>query len=137
MKKLYSKLLLALLLISMPAFGMVMNLQKILTAQSMAASFSSSAIDASLVDLVSIQAVWAGGGAPNGTFSVEVSNDDLSPPTNWSAYPGSAVVIAADGDLAYNVANYGFKWIRLRYVRTGGTGTLNASLVSKMEGTAR
>lgn len=131
MKKLFTLLALSLAL-SFSAEARVLGLKKILDSESMGASFQSEAVDVSKVDLVSIQAVWSGGGAPNGTFTLEVSNDDVSA-SNWTTYPSSSIAIAADGSLFYNVASLGAKWVRIAYARTSGTGTVNAMLTTKEE----
>lgn len=136
------KLIIALLLVTVPAFAMSSYNYKINNASSMGASLNSIGVHVSAVDLVSIQAVWSGGGSPNGTFKIQVSNDDVAEGSaanpsvnvvNWSDYTGSAVAISADGDLAYNIANFGYRWIRLVYTRTSGTATLNTNLVIKSE----
>lgn len=130
------KLILGLLLLSMPAWGIVSFNKQFVSAQSMGASFQSVGVEVSEIDLLSIQAVWSGGGSPNGTFTLEVSNDDVAATdpgsvVNWSTYSGSSIAISDDGDLAYNVANMGYKWVRLAYARTSGTGTLDARILVK------
>jgi len=132
MKKLFT---LFLLLAAIPAFSMQMVSTKISTAQSMGGSFKSTGLDVSKVNLAGIQAVWAGGGSPVGDFSIEVSNDEVDAVgsvTNWTTYSGSVISITTDGDLFYNLANIGFRYIRLSYARTSGTGTLNAILITKL-----
>ena len=136
------KLILALLLVSISAFAELTPLSKtILSSESMGASFVSNGVDISKIDLLSIQAVWTGGGSPNGSFTVEVSNDDVplgsnnqsSNVVNWTTYPSSTITISTDGSLVYNIANLGYRWARVRYVRTSGTGTVNANLVVKVK----
>lgn len=130
-------LILALLLsFSISAHALIADQKQILSSQSMGASFNSTAVDVVPTDLASIQIVWTGGGAPNGSFKLQVSNDDVaacSSATNWSDYSGSTIAISGDGDLAYNVANLGYRCIRVAYTRTSGTGTANANLVMKYE----
>lgn len=125
-----------LFLFSSSAHALIADQKQILVAQSMGASFNSTAVDVVPSDLASIQIVWTGGGAPAGSFKLQVSNDDValcSSVTNWSDYTGSTIAIAGDGDLAYNVANLGYRCMRVAYTRTGGTGTANANLVMKYE----
>lgn len=106
------------------------------SAQSMGASFVTSGIDLSQALHASFQGVWSGGGAPNGTFTVEVSNDNVADPddvTNWTTYGGSSISITADGDLGYSVPSVGYRFARVRYVRTSGTGTFNMQAVVKRD----
>ena len=128
-------IIIALVLFSCSAQALIADQKQVLSSQSMGASFNSTGIDVVPSDLASIQVVWAGGGAPAGTFKLQVSNDDAvcTASTNWTDYPGSNIVIAGDGDLGYNVANLGYRCLRLAYTRTGGTGTANAILVMKYE----
>lgn len=97
-----------------------------------------------LYDL-SIQAVWTG--APVGTFTIQVSNDivPLTPSTsnpvgpdpaanvvNWSTYTGSAVVTSGTpGNWMWITQLAPYKWVRLSYTATSGTGTLNANFFAK------
>jgi hypothetical protein len=75
-----------------------------------------------------IQAVFSGGGSPVGSLAVEAGNDG----TTFLALGGSATVaISADGTNLIHLSNMGYKWIRLKYTRTSGTGTLVASLHAK------
>lgn len=129
-------LTLLLLLIGLSAQAMTMNLSHMFVSQSMGASIPCSvnnSTNVGNVDLVGIQLVWAGGGSPVGSFEVDTSDDDVSPVT-FSTYPGSSLAINADGDLSYNIAVFGHKWICIKYTRTSGTATLNANLVTKKEG---
>lgn len=93
----------------------------------------------------SIQAVWTG--APTGLFSIEVS-DDLVPVApsatnpvgpdpaanvvNWSTYTGSTVTVAGTAGNWMWISQLGpYKWVRLSYTATSGTGTLNATFFAK------
>jgi len=136
------KFIVLLMLICVPSFAEISSLSKdILSSQSMGASFTSKGVDISKIDLLSIQAVWTGGGSPTGDFIVQVSNDDVALSTpdqagnvvNWSTYPSSTISITTDGDLTYNIANIGYRWVRLKYTRTSGTGTIDAKLVVKVK----
>lgn len=128
--------LILFLAFAFPSFAGSMKSIDIATSQSMGASFNSTPVDCSAVQLASIQGVWTGGGSPTGTFKVQVSNDqvnDGASVTNWSDYPSSSIAITTDGDLIYNISNLGYRWVRLVYTRTSGTGTLNAKAVLKSE----
>lgn len=81
-------------------------------------------------------------GTPTGTFSIEISMDyqpGTSPNSapanagNWITLPLSTPVVASgSGDVAYiDLALLSAPYIRLKYTRTSGTGTLNAFVVGK------
>lgn len=91
----------------------------------------------------SYTASWTG--APVGTFNVLVCNDyvyndqsgtpDPHPENHgtWSAVTLSASVIAtgAPGGANINVPFRGHAWVMLQYVKTSGTGTLQATVAGK------
>jgi hypothetical protein len=66
-------------------------------------------------------------GAPNGEIKLEASIDNTSTPTNWVQVSGSAVTITGADEVLWNMTNASYKWIRVKYVRTSGTGTLNVN----------
>jgi hypothetical protein len=96
-------------------------------------------IDLQQLQLASFQAIWTG--SPVGNFTLECSNDiaQVSPGvdpslnvTNWSTYTGSTVAAGGGaGDVMYNVLDAGFRWVRLKYTKTSGTGTVNATFFGK------
>lgn len=93
----------------------------------------------------SIQAVWTG--APVGTFTVEVSNDivPVAPATsnpvgpnpaanvvNWSTYTNSEVTTdGANGNWTWISQLIPYRWARLSYASTSGTGSLNVVMYAK------
>lgn len=97
-----------------------------------------------LYDL-SIQAMWTG--APVGTFTIEVSNDivpikpivgnPVGPDpaanvVNWSTYTGSAVLTTGtSGNWMWITQLAPYKWVRLKYTATSGTGTVTANFFAK------
>lgn len=91
-------------------------------------------LDSKFLAIGSIQAVFDG--APNGILKLQISNDfaPTNPTqtiTNWSDYTGSQVAVTGSGNWAWNIEPLGFRWLRLAYVPTSGTGTLNAIAVAK------
>jgi hypothetical protein len=135
-------LLICFLCFSAQAFALSFATRKVADAVSMGASFTTNGIDISKADIVSFQAVWSGGGTPVGTFTLEVSNDDVQTVsgsneaanvTNWTTYSNSSIAISGDGDLGYNASGVGYRWARLRYVRSSGTGTINIQAIAKSE----
>lgn len=87
-----------------------------------------------------IQAVWSGS-SPTGLFKLQVSNDYVpvsqtstdpaAAVTNWTDYTASSYSITANGDYVWNVTVAAYAWVRLKYVFTSGTGTLNAKFFGK------
>ena len=80
-------------------------------------------------DNIGIQLVFTG--TPTGEFFVDGSNDE----ENWSTQvflEGDILASGAAGNHLLSLQGYPFKYIRVRYVFSSGSGTLNGHLVSKM-----
>lgn len=117
----------------------------VITNASMTTTTHSIGIEINQAFAFSIQAVWTG--APVGNFTIEVSNDivplaaitgnPVGPDpaanvVNWSTYTGSSVPAGgAPGNWTWISQLGPYKWVRLAYTSTSGTGTLNASFFSK------
>lgn len=114
------------------------NTSKLATNQSMGATFASNGVDTGQIVLLSIQAVWTG--SPVGSFKLQISNDDVpvavepnkpyaqnpsSNVVNWTDYTGSTTAVSGAGDFMWNILESGYRWIRVVYTRTSGTGTCN------------
>ena len=83
---------------------------------------------------VYFQAIFTG--APAGNFKLQASADVGIQPagtaiTNWTDYTGSAVSITAAGDYAWDVTTTSARWMRLVYVPSSGSGTLNVQVTTK------
>lgn len=102
------------------------------TTTNMAVSFNSTPVWLGHICNYSIQLVFTG--APSGTFSLEMSNDEGDPSlpparqyqsvTHWTHITGSDQPIVAAGNHAYTVANAGYRWVRFVWTAAAGTGTL-------------
>lgn len=92
---------------------------------SMASSFQSAGQFLDHYTIYSIQAVYTG--SPVGTLSLASSNDGVT----WDTITGTSTAVSAAGSTMFNVTITGYKWVRLEYVATSGTGTLNAFYVGK------
>lgn len=112
---------------------------QILSAGDMSlASFVSKVVDLGNVNLGSIQAVWAGV-APVGVLKIQLSNDIISNTAdpnvavvNWDDFSGSSFNVSGNaGTHIFNISNMGYKWLRLFYTRTGGTGSMDANMTAK------
>jgi hypothetical protein len=102
---------------------------------SMNQNLFSNGIDLNQVYTFSIQAVWTGSTAAGSLF-LQISDDivpeeqPFSNPSanvvNWSTYTGSSTPVAGPGNFLWNVVTSGFRWVRLAYTFTSGTGNLTA-----------
>lgn len=109
------------------------------------ATINSIGLDIGQVYVSAIQAIYTG--SPVGTLKLQVSCDNVAPVqwssqsaivTNpaanvihWTDYTGSSLSITTAGDFAWLINPVGFRWIRLVYTKTSGTGTLNATFNGK------
>jgi hypothetical protein len=115
------------------------------TNQSMTTSSTSIGTDINQEFSWSIQVEWTG--APVGTFTIQVSNDivpvaastgnPVGPDpaanvVNWSTYTGSAVPVTGSAGNWMWISQLGpYRWVRLAYAATSGTGTMSAVLYGK------
>lgn len=101
---------------------------KIWNAGNMAGSINSSGFDAWICDGLSVQAVFSGA-SPTGTFKIQVSDDPVDAAadvTNWTDYSSSSQAISANGNFGWSFAPFGYRFLRLAYTRTSGTGNVTA-----------
>ena len=88
----------------------------------------------------SVQAVFTG--SPVGTFTIEISNDVQVVPaggganlasgvTTWTTYTGSSQAISAAGDYCWILADSNYRFLRLKYTKTSGTGSVTATFSGK------
>lgn len=121
------------LLLPFSAFALKFSQTQLVSAGDMsAASIISPGEDLKFVPLGSVSAQWTG--APMGTLKLQVSNDIVelaASVVNWSDFSGSSIAVNGAGDVTYNLANAGYRWTRIVYTKTSGTGTLNAILSAK------
>lgn len=75
----------------------------------------------------SIQVKWTG--TPTGTLKLQCSNDVESTVTDWEDIPGSSVAIAgAAGQQVYNYVRAPFRWVRLVWTASSGSGTFTKAI---------
>lgn len=105
---------------------------QIVTAGDMSANINSNGPDLQGINEYYIQAVFTG--SPVGTFKLQVSSDivavgsDTNPSANvvnWIDYTGSSQSISASGNFAWKVDAGGERYVRLVYIFSSGTGSLN------------
>lgn len=84
----------------------------------------------------SIQLVFAG--APQGEFKLQLSNDFGNAQaaqednrdfqiTHWTDITGSEQAILAAGNHTWQVQNAGYRWVRVIWTFSSGTGTLSSA----------
>lgn len=88
----------------------------------MATSFNSAQISIIGWAHFSLMLKWTG--TPTGTFKLQASND-FQNVDDWEDVTGSSFAVAgAAGQLVFNYDTAPFRWIRVVYTATSGSGTL-------------
>lgn len=64
-----------------------------------------------------IQAVWTGSTSPNGSLTLQASNDNV----NWSTLSGTSVAVSGSaGNTLWKESAPYYKYVRVAYTRTSG-----------------
>lgn len=98
----------------------------------MSANISSRALDVNNSWLDYIQCVFTG--SPVGSMKVQISGDTTYDPAavvNWNDYSGSTSAINGAGIIGYECLDASYRWIRVVYTATSGSGTLNVIHTTK------
>lgn len=104
----------------------VVDFGKLIEDESMGATITSAATGILHMDRAGYQLVWTG--TPTGTFTIEISNDEVS----WIDVPlDTAITAAGSADQAFIDLETAAKFTRVVYTRSSGTGTLNVHIVGK------
>lgn len=105
----------------------------VLTAGDMSGNLTTPGVDMLSLPFGAIELVWSG--TPTGTFSVDGSIDNAATynlVTNW--YPTGTFINApsgSPGSTLINLMGIGFRWIRVSYTRSSGSGSLNVKIFGK------
>lgn len=91
----------------------------------MSGNLTSSTVNVPYLDNISVQFNFTG--SPNGSFFVDVSLDNI----NWAELPISPALVTTSSPAVADINQTGFTYIRARFVRVSGTGTLNILLSGK------
>lgn len=78
------------------------------------------------LDKFSIHADFSGA-TLGGTLTLECSNDE----SDWIQVDGSDQLVASAASHMWNVAGASYLWVRVKWVPTGGTGTLTCKALIK------
>lgn len=102
----------------------------VFTDHNMTIAAVSEVTDVEQLDRILYDLVWTG--VPQGNISVQVSNDKI----NWKNLPiGPALNILGVADTAFiDIENVCWKYSRLSWSFSGGTGTLNAVYKAHSQG---
>lgn len=104
----------------------IVDYPKYVDGTSMGASIDCPSTNIMYVDRVGYQISYTG--TPTGTFSVEISNDNAT----WEAMTLSTAIAAAGSpDNHFIDCETAAKYIRLKYIRSSGTGALYVALTTK------
>lgn len=104
----------------------------IIVAGDMSADIESSPILLDQIFGFAMQAVYSG--APDGVLKIQVSCDITNYAdqiVNWDDLASSSVTITSDGITTYNVDAQYYKWVKIVYIFSTGTGVLNVTYNSK------
>jgi hypothetical protein len=98
----------------------------IISDQSMGGDVTSTVVDISEAGTIAVQAVWSAGSTPIGSAILQASLDDVT----YTDVSSSAVT-GNSGSILFNLDEPGYRYLRLFYDRTSGSGTLNARMTAK------
>ena len=112
--------------------------QRIIEDGDMSGNLISDTINVQRMDRAYIQLVFTG--SPVGDFFVEASADHTEDPSGKELVDGTWIPLDLDpspyaigvaDDIGIDLTVTAIPWIRVRYARTSGTGTLNTHLSGK------
>ena len=104
----------------------VLDFDKLIVDGDMSASITADGTNILYTDRVGYQIDWTG--TPTGDFTVEVSNDE----DTWVELTlSTAIAAGGSADSAFIDVETAAKFVRLKYTRSSGTGTLNVHITAK------
>lgn len=113
----------------------------VLSACAMATNCISTGVDLNQLALGSMQAVFTG--SPVGSLKLQISSDNVAPcdyhvsadpacnVVNWVDYTGSTQAVSSSGNFMWNLTFVGYRWLRVVYTATSGSGSLSATATGK------
>lgn len=103
-----------------------MLINQLLSGVTATGSLTSQAFQLCDLEDYSIQIVVSGTDVA-GTFTLECSNTGA----NYVTVSGSSQAITLSDSVFYDVRSATYRWVRIAYTHTSGTGTITATLVCK------
>lgn len=115
----------------------ILKFQNIVSGDMSQATITSSISNIQFLDDIGIQLVWTGT-SPVGTAAVEISIDhaqdslgNVTVAGTWTALSAGTAVSGNSGNIFFDVYGISAPWIRVKYTKTSGIGTLNSYLCAK------
>jgi len=99
---------------------------ELVSAANAAANITSVQLDLGDLETYSMHADFSSA-TLGGTVALEASNDNA----DYVGIVGASQVIASGASHLFNVVNAAYRYVRLTWVQTGGTGTLTVKAVIK------
>lgn len=99
---------------------------ELVSAQDASSNITSNALDLGDLQVFSIHANFTGATLA-GTLALEASNDN----TDFAAISGASQVVASAASHVFNVVNAAYRYVRLTWTQTGGTGNLTVKALIK------
>ena len=99
---------------------------RMFAAADMSGTIISEVVDLENMIHLGIHAVWTG--APTGDMYMEVSGQ-MGTPSVWEVFDSKS--IAGSGSQFWIDRNIPYRWARVRYVPTAGTGTIECDGIAK------
>lgn len=112
----------------------ILKVYKALSAANMASTITSPVTTIQWLDNIAIQFNFTG--SPTGTFSVQGSLDydpNTNNPGTWNSVTLDPVPVASgsSGSILINMDELAFPYLRVQYVPSGGTGSLDYFISAK------
>ncbi len=81
------------------------------------------------LSLFSVAVIFTGSDVV-GVLTLECTDDETGA-ANYVTVAGSSTAVAASGNVTYNVNGAGYRWVRVKYAHTSGTGNITATITVK------
>jgi len=105
----------------------VYNIQIVTNGDMSQSTVTSDVIDLSRTDGYAVYAEWTG--SPNGVIELQASLDG----NTWVTITGSPSIITTAGNFMWNVGDVFYDKVRVLYIKTSGSGTLNVHINGKAD----
>jgi hypothetical protein len=99
---------------------------ELISAQDAASNITSVGLDLGDLQVYSVHANFTGSTLA-GTLALEASNDN----SDYATISGASQVIASAASHVFNVVNAAYRYVRLTWTQTGGTGNLTVKAAIK------
>lgn len=108
---------------------------KIFDNRSLANSINSDKTDCNQICYLAIQSVVSDASSLNGVLSVQGSCDPFDSnrdPVNWTTITAHDQTITADGTYLTQLTDIGFRWFRIIWTSSAGTGSITSTFNGKV-----